>query len=96
MTHQPQSNPTATPSEPGSLTPEKRVSEPASKVPCLCGCTGITSLWTRKVTTSPEFTKHVEQGVNSLLEKAKHVRKFGREMYLNPSYTAFQLIKGPH
>lgn len=62
-------------------TPEKRR---GSKGPCLCGCTGgLTALWRKRLSASPELEKVVDQGVKSMVEKAQHVKKSGRQLYSN-------------
>jgi hypothetical protein len=66
--------------------PKKNVVQRSSKAPCLCGCTaGIVALWRSKVPATPEMKLQIEEGVGSLVEKAKRVRMFGRQMYSNHS-----------
>jgi hypothetical protein len=52
--------------------------EPAPKAGCGCGCISLKSLWTPKVKATPEFKRQLEEGIASLLEKAKQVKTRGR------------------
>jgi len=62
-----------------STTQEKRR---GSKGSCLCGCTGgITALWRKRMSASPELKIQVDQGVKSMVEKAQQVRKSGLQLY---------------
>lgn len=51
----------------------------ASKGPCNCGCVGKLP-WGSKVRASPDFKKQVDDGVKSLVEKAKQVKTNGRQL----------------
>jgi len=64
---------------------------PKKKAPCLCGCTaGIVALWRSKVPTTHKMKWQIEEEVKSLIEKAKYIRMFGRQLYSNPSYVTNQ------
>jgi len=87
MSRQSQSNSAGALPTPDDSTPEKPAFKKrrASKTPCLCGCTGaITALWRKRITASPELKQHIEERVKLLIEKAKNVRKFGRQLYFKP------------
>jgi len=58
-----------------------------TKAPCNCGCKGNKN-WVSTARATAEFKRQLEDEVQVLLDKARHVKVNGksREQYLNPVF----------